>query len=130
LLTLGCLPGGDDADAPATLDVAHGQERVAGEACQKHAIFVWLIRVEVLSLVFVPAVFAVMDDIGRLAWRLFSRFVGAADEPAASCRPSTRAKRAQQRTGDDGDRTPAVARMIARNRTSGGSARGRTALSH
>ena len=30
----------------------------------------------VLSLVFVPAVFTVMDDIGRLAWRVFSRFVG------------------------------------------------------
>jgi hypothetical protein len=36
-----------------------------------------------LSLVFVPAVFTVMDDIGRLAWRLFSRFVGEKDEPRA-----------------------------------------------
>jgi HAE1 family hydrophobic/amphiphilic exporter-1 len=34
-----------------------------------------------LSLVFVPAVFTVMDDIGRLAWRGFSRFVGEQDEP-------------------------------------------------
>jgi len=36
-----------------------------------------------LSLVFVPAVFTVMDDIGRLAWRLMSRFVGEQDEPHA-----------------------------------------------
>ncbi len=33
-----------------------------------------------LSLVFVPAVFTVMDDIGRLTWRLFSRFFGEEDE--------------------------------------------------
>jgi len=33
--------------------------------------------------VFVPAVFTVMDDIGRLAWRLMSRFVGEQDEPHA-----------------------------------------------
>jgi len=31
----------------------------------------------------VPAVFTVMDDIGRLAWRLVSRFVGDTDEPQA-----------------------------------------------
>jgi hypothetical protein len=34
-----------------------------------------------LSLVFVPAVFAVMDDIGKGVWRVFSRFVGPTDEP-------------------------------------------------
>jgi len=33
-----------------------------------------------LSLVFVPAVFAVMDDIGRGVWRFFGRFVGPTDE--------------------------------------------------
>jgi multidrug efflux pump subunit AcrB len=37
-----------------------------------------------LSLVFVPAVFAVMDDIGKGVWRVFSRFVGPTDEPEAS----------------------------------------------
>jgi HAE1 family hydrophobic/amphiphilic exporter-1 len=35
-----------------------------------------------LSLVFVPAVFTVLDDIGRLTWWLMKRFVGATDEPA------------------------------------------------
>ena len=29
-----------------------------------------------LSLVFVPAVFAVMDDIAKAVWRIFGRFVG------------------------------------------------------
>jgi hydrophobe/amphiphile efflux-1 (HAE1) family protein len=37
-----------------------------------------------LSLVFVPAVFAVMDDIANAIWRVFGRFVGPADEPAAA----------------------------------------------
>ena len=37
-----------------------------------------------LSLLFVPAFFTVMDDFGRLIWRVFGRFIGKADEPAAS----------------------------------------------
>ncbi len=37
----------------------------------------------VLSLIFVPAVFVLLDDLGRLLWRFFSRFVGAVDEPTA-----------------------------------------------
>jgi hypothetical protein len=41
-----------------------------------------------LSLVFVPAVFAVMDDIGRLAWRVFSRFVGPTEEEPAAGPPA------------------------------------------
>jgi hypothetical protein len=39
-----------------------------------------------LSLVFVPAVFTVLDDVGRFAWRLFSRFVSDAEEPQAPAR--------------------------------------------
>jgi hypothetical protein len=35
----------------------------------------------VLSLVFVPSFFTVMDDIGNLMWRVFGRFVGPTDEP-------------------------------------------------
>jgi multidrug efflux pump subunit AcrB len=42
-----------------------------------------------LSLVFVPAVFAVMDDIGRGTWRLFGRFVGPVDEEAAAANAVT-----------------------------------------
>jgi len=45
------------------------------------AVIGGLVMSTMLSLVFVPAVFTVMDDIGRLAWRLFSRFVGEQDEP-------------------------------------------------
>jgi hydrophobe/amphiphile efflux-1 (HAE1) family protein len=33
-----------------------------------------------LSLVFVPAVYAVMDDIAKAMWRLFGRFVGPTEE--------------------------------------------------
>jgi len=33
-----------------------------------------------LSLVFVPAFFALMDDVAKLLWRVFGRFVGKADE--------------------------------------------------
>jgi hydrophobe/amphiphile efflux-1 (HAE1) family protein len=33
-----------------------------------------------LSLVFVPAVFTLIDDLGRLIWRVFGRFVGESDE--------------------------------------------------
>jgi multidrug efflux pump subunit AcrB len=36
-----------------------------------------------LSLIFVPAVFTVLDDFGRLTWRLFSKLIGAVDEPEA-----------------------------------------------
>ena len=35
----------------------------------------------VLSLVFVPSFFTVMDDVGLLLTRLFGRFIGPADEP-------------------------------------------------
>ncbi len=41
-----------------------------------------------LSLVFVPAAFTIIDDFGRLLWWVFGRFVGAADEEA---RPPKRA---------------------------------------
>ena len=52
------------------------------------AVIGGLISSTLLSLVFVPAVFAVMDDIGRLAWRVFSRFVGPTEEePAAAAAP-------------------------------------------
>jgi hypothetical protein len=40
-----------------------------------------LIVSTVLSLLFVPAVFALLDDVGRLSWRPVSRFVGEIDEP-------------------------------------------------
>ena len=57
------------------------------------AVIGGLIMSTMLSLVFVPAVFTVMDDIGRFAWRLFSRFVGEQDEPQA--RPPAPGRRPQ-----------------------------------
>ncbi|MBV8183667.1 MAG: efflux RND transporter permease subunit, partial [Hyphomicrobiales bacterium] len=51
------------------------------------AVIGGLIMSTMLSLVFVPAMFTVLDDVGRLAWRLFSRFVGDADEPKAPAHP-------------------------------------------
>ncbi|QFR33650.1 efflux RND transporter permease subunit [Ancylobacter sp. TS-1] len=45
------------------------------------AVIGGLIASTVLSLVFVPAVFTLMDDLGRLFAHLFGRFVGARDEP-------------------------------------------------
>lgn len=34
-----------------------------------------------LSLVFVPSFFTVMDDLGKLMQRIFGRFIGPTDEP-------------------------------------------------
>ncbi len=38
----------------------------------------------VLSLIFVPSFYTVMDDMGWLLWRVFGRFVGPTDEPAGA----------------------------------------------
>ncbi|HEX6000583.1 MAG TPA: efflux RND transporter permease subunit [Hyphomicrobiaceae bacterium] len=48
------------------------------------AVIGGLMSSTLLSLVFVPAVFAVMDDIGALAWRVFSRFIGPTEDEAAT----------------------------------------------
>ncbi len=46
------------------------------------AVIGGLIMSTLLSLVFVPAVFTVMDDLGRLSWRLFSGLFGAGEGEA------------------------------------------------
>jgi hydrophobe/amphiphile efflux-1 (HAE1) family protein len=66
---------------PAAVGLDSGGEFRAPMAI---AVIGGLLSSTLLSLVFVPAVFAVMDDIGRLAWRIFSRFVGPTEEPAAA----------------------------------------------
>ncbi|MBV9739875.1 MAG: efflux RND transporter permease subunit, partial [Hyphomicrobiales bacterium] len=48
------------------------------------AVIGGLIVSTVLSLVFVPAVFTLLDDVGRFSWRFLSRFVGETDEPHES----------------------------------------------
>jgi hypothetical protein len=45
------------------------------------AVIGGLLLSTLLSLIFVPAVFVVMDELGNWIWRFFSRFVGAVDEP-------------------------------------------------
>ena len=54
------------------------------------AVIGGLLSSTLLSLIFVPAVFSVMDDIAATGWGCFRRFVAEADEPAA---PDPEAKR-------------------------------------
>jgi hydrophobe/amphiphile efflux-1 (HAE1) family protein len=62
---------------PAAVATGSGGEFRAPMAI---AVIGGLISSTLLSLVFVPAVFAVMDEVGKVAWRLFGRFIGPADE--------------------------------------------------
>lgn len=61
------------------------------------AVIGGLVSSTVLSLIFVPAVFAIMDDFSRGIGRLLGRFVGAKDEPEAAATPS-RAGRSVERS--------------------------------
>jgi len=47
-----------------------------------------LIVSTLLSLIFVPAVFTIMDDVGKLITRLFSPFIGPSDEPGEAPPPA------------------------------------------
>jgi HAE1 family hydrophobic/amphiphilic exporter-1 len=53
------------------------------------AVIGGLISSTLLSLIFVPAVFVLIDDLAQWIWRLFSRFVGpsGADQDAAPDTP-------------------------------------------
>ena len=53
------------------------------------AVMGGLIVSTLLSLVFVPAAFTLLDDFGHVSWRALSRFLGAADEPASQPQPSS-----------------------------------------
>jgi hydrophobe/amphiphile efflux-1 (HAE1) family protein len=60
------------------------------------AVIGGLLLSTLLSLIFVPAVFILMDDVGRLLWRFFGRFVGPVDEPGAeTAAPQTEAQPAE-----------------------------------
>jgi multidrug efflux pump subunit AcrB len=65
---------------PSALGIGAGGEFRSPMAI---AVIGGLIVSTFLSLLFVPAFFTVMDDVGRLAWRAFGRFVEAHDEPSA-----------------------------------------------
>ncbi len=66
---------------PSALGTGSGGEFRAPMAV---AVIGGLISSTVLSLVFVPAVFVVMDEIGGKIWWLFGRFVGKVDEPGTA----------------------------------------------
>ena len=83
---------------PAAVGVDSGGEF---RAPMSIAVIGGLLSSTLLSLVFVPAVFAVMDDIGRLVWHVFSRFVGPTEEdvePAAGAAPAMAMVRAEARS--------------------------------
>jgi multidrug efflux pump subunit AcrB len=58
------------------------------------AVIGGLVVSTLLSLLFVPAFFTIMDSFGRLNWRLFGRFIGETDEPEAAHAPSIAVKNA------------------------------------
>jgi hydrophobe/amphiphile efflux-1 (HAE1) family protein len=62
---------------PSAIAVGSGGEF---RAPMSIAVIGGLISSTVLSLVFVPAVFSVMDDIGKAVWRVFGRFVGPSED--------------------------------------------------
>ncbi|MFE1599111.1 efflux RND transporter permease subunit [Methylobacterium sp. ID0610] len=52
------------------------------------AVISGLIVSTLLSLLFVPAIFVLMDDLSRLFGRLFGRFIGPVDEPEPQAPPA------------------------------------------
>lgn len=66
---------------PSALALGSGGEFRAPMAI---AVIGGLIISTMLSLIFVPAVFVLMDDIAGYIWRLFRGFVGPVDEPEDS----------------------------------------------
>ncbi len=69
---------------PSALAVGSGGEFRAPMAI---AVIGGLIFSTMLSLIFVPAVFVLMDDIAGFVWRFFQGFVGPTDEPVESTTP-------------------------------------------
>lgn len=72
---------------PSALGLDSGGEFRAPMAI---AVIGGLISSTVLSLVFVPAVFVLMDDVGKLISWMFSRFVGPKDEPPSLASVATK----------------------------------------
>jgi multidrug efflux pump subunit AcrB len=70
---------------PSALGTGSGGEFRAPMAI---AVIGGLISSTVLSLVFVPAVFAAMDDLALLLWRVFGRLIGPVDEPGGAAERS------------------------------------------
>jgi HAE1 family hydrophobic/amphiphilic exporter-1 len=67
--------------APSALALGAGGEFRSPMAI---AVIGGLVVSTLLSLLFVPAFFIVMDDLGRLTWHVFGRFVGPSDDALPS----------------------------------------------
>ena len=79
------------------------------------AVIGGLVFSTVLSLVFVPAMFMVMDDIGALIWRYAKRLIvshGDEEEPPAAASHANRPPRARRRCRRQ-DRRPRRSRLAA-----------------
>ena len=63
---------------PAALAIGDGGEFRAPMAV---AVMGGLFVSTFLSLLFIPAIFTIMDSFGNLIWRVFSRFIGEKDDP-------------------------------------------------
>ena len=69
--------------APSALAIGAGGEFRSPMAI---AVIGGLIVSTFLSLLFVPAFFTMMDDVGHLMWRIFGRFVTSAEKPRTGAR--------------------------------------------
>ncbi|MCC6776900.1 MAG: efflux RND transporter permease subunit [Hyphomicrobiales bacterium] len=82
---------------PSALAIGAGGEFRAPMAI---AVIGGLVVATLLSLLFVPAFFTIMDDLGRLIGWIFGRFIGKADEPPkgplASAQPAPAAPPPEQ----------------------------------
>ncbi|MGE0765483.1 MAG: efflux RND transporter permease subunit [Hyphomicrobiaceae bacterium] len=88
---------------PSALGTGEGGEFRAPMAI---AVIGGLLSSTFLSLVFVPAVFVVLDDVARLMWSIFGRIVGPVDEPPAHETPDGSAS-GMRRADDNGRVQPA-----------------------
>ena len=70
--------------APSALGIGSGGEFRSPMAI---AVIGGLLVATLLSLLFVPALFTVMDDLGRLCWRLFGWLLGGAHASKPPAKP-------------------------------------------
>jgi AcrB/AcrD/AcrF family len=80
--------------APSALGFGYGGEFRSPMAI---AVIGGLLVSTMLSLLFVPAVFIILDDAGRFTWRLFGRFVGNDSAPEESAPKAVHADSAAAR---------------------------------
>jgi HAE1 family hydrophobic/amphiphilic exporter-1 len=85
--------------APSALGLGYGGDIRSPMAI---AVVGGLVVSTLLSLLFVPALFSIMDNFGGFSWGLFQRFVGKADEPEPAHATSIAVKNAHGEPGAAG----------------------------